>query len=147
MRGVDGMAERDTLVLRHGDPAPGAFVDDGRGMGVWKGPLSWITRHGMATVHWSLGKPVRIQGALTPGGTQDVETVSPMDQETWRRRSPDDPGAWIHGRVEIGADGVAFTDEPQAAFVPFPIEDPPSLMADACRDAGFLSRLRTRGPD
>ena len=135
----------DVIHLKPGDPPPGSFEPGAHGLRVWQGPCEWRTTHGTATVHWLLGRPNRIQGAMTAEGPLDIETSSPLDRETWRRRSPEQPGRWILGTVEIRDDGVAFTDKPSTPFEPFAQGDVPDLAADLSADAAFVERVRDVG--
>jgi len=92
---------------------PGGWVEDARGLRTWQGETAWLTRHGDAVVHWLLGKPHSVYGAVLPGGERiDLcETWSPARTDYWRRPYPSGKG-YVTGLLKISDDGVVFTDAP-----------------------------------
>lgn len=136
--------------LMPGEEPPGRWVEnpDLNGLRTWSGIPTWRTRHGPATVEWLLGRPHAVEDALTPDGRLRVETSSPMERDTWRRRSASLPGGWVHGTLVIGEADVTFTDAPLAAASPRAARDPaapPDLALDLEADGPFLARLQDIG--
>jgi len=148
--GPDHPADHEEVILeRHwlepDEEPPGRWEPDAAtGLSIWRGRMSWSTRHGGAVVDWSLGRPQVIHGASTPEGPMRVETVSPADPTTWRRRSASLPGGWLHGRVVIADDGVAFTDLPRKFHAGRQGDGTgtPDLVEALAGDGAFLARLQ-----
>ena len=131
----------DGEILEPGATPPGRYVAREDGLRVWEGEARWRTRHGEAVVDWFYGQPSRVEQARCADGRTDVETLSPIEHETWRRRRPEGEGH-IHGTLAIEADDVVFTDTSREPFAPYPQGASPSLQADLSRDPAFLERIR-----
>jgi len=134
---------------------PGGWIYDERSQGTWGGDLYWRTRHGEAVVCWSLGRPSTVYGAKLRDGTvlERITTASAVALKDWRRPGSGDmargSGDFIHGNIEIGDEGVVFTDSPeQPAFEPLPLPGPgeaPNLEADLGHDEEFLRLIQDDG--
>ncbi len=140
----------DVPYLAPGEEPPGRWAPNPRfgGSLTWEGRPNWRTRHGPATVNWLLGRPHTVDAALTPEGRLTVEPSSPMDKETWRRRSASRPGGWVHGTLAIGDGDATFTDAPDLPRPAPPPRDPdapPDLALDLAADGPFLARLQDLG--
>lgn len=140
---------RDLPVLRPGQPPPGRFEpdEDLREPARWRGPLGWLTRHGAGTLEWSLGRPVRAVGAVVPDGSEagDVETLSPVHREVWRRPAPDGDGFQL-GELSVSPDALAFAPVPRpppTAGEADP-DDPADMWADLAADPAFVAALADR---
>lgn len=97
--------------LEKGQPAPGGWVTDERGMKTWSGEMSWTTRHGGAEVDWLLGQPQSCRGVDNGTGDKIAVQACVMSEFLNRgtlvfRYKSDD--RWIHGRIAIADDGVTF---------------------------------------
>lgn len=135
-------------LLAEGEEPPGRYETNAEGRNTWQGDFAWRTRQGEAIVHRLFGRPMKVEGAMTPDGRLDIETLSPHEYETWRRPSPSRPGAWVHGTVTFDGSGVTFTDLPhlmKRGLPPLAEGDPPSLAHDMEADGAFLARLQDVG--
>ena len=139
--GRDEYLDKNYPFIEQEREPPGRFAPDQRinGMLAWQGPSGWRTRHGEATVVWSLGKPLQVQNTLYPDWTRG-EARNTLDHG-FRRRGGGDR-LWIYGRIEVQPSEVAFIDGDQPVYQPPPQGEVPNLEADLARDPAFLTAIK-----
>jgi hypothetical protein len=133
--------DRHDPFIEQGQEPPGRWAPDERPGGAltWRGQLGWRTRHGLAIVRWSTGKPSDAENALYPDGSRG-EANDTLNHGFRRRASGE--RLWIYGRIDIRPDDVVFIDGEQPIYQPPPQGDIPNLEADLARDGAFVAAIK-----
>jgi hypothetical protein len=88
--------DRHDPFIEQGQEPPGRWAPDERlgGALTWRGQLGWRTRHGLAIVRWSTGKPSDVENALYPDGSRG-EANDTLDHGFRRRASGERLGSTV----------------------------------------------------
>lgn len=132
-------------LLNPGDELPGGWGIGADGQQTsWVGEWHWRTQHGKAVVQWRIGKIAYVHDALMADGSrQGVQACSDTVEgatmpggilETYR--TPKDAG-FIHGKIDVSADEVAFAATEQPTLTVEPSDQP---LFDAIRGDVALMR-------
>jgi hypothetical protein len=131
---TERLNERYPLLIAGQDP-PGDWVENERGLRVWKGQSAWRTLHGDVVVAWDLGRPNKAWNVRF--GDVRVEINRVLDFG-WRRRATGSR-RWMYGTIEIQQGDVLFSDGRQPIYES---PDRPGLEFDLAKDAAFRVELR-----
>jgi hypothetical protein len=131
--------------VEQGAEPPGRYVDgefNGHPVRRWSGQTNWSTRHGAAVVRWSRGRPIFVEDAALPDGTQvRARDAAGSGLHHWRYQASAQPRRWIHGRIEIHPDRVIFVVGRQPTYNPPAAGEFPDLEFDLAHDKSLRDRL------
>jgi hypothetical protein len=127
--------------VEQGADAPGRFIEGAGDAGAAvrsRGRAGWRTRHGVAVVLWSDGRPSRAWSVRVPDGTRS--DINRVRDHGWRRRAADG-SRWIYGEIEIRPDDVRFVDGAQPVYKAPAASEVPDLERDLSSDVQFRKAL------